>query len=360
MWFNGTQLSERARRALENEKVTIVSHISGYVHTIYPEATIDKESYETFASNLRDFLVTDLTKLTFFNFLRFKSKFKSLFQFMDESSGTKRYILLERLFEYEHSSRYNAYDSREQLIREIDGDDFHLSPIQGKIILNNLEDILEKNEGKPPEFFEDEFIKATRSCEGIIHDMFFELRRFICTTPKIPDLNKHYAVTEKLNISVDDSREKIITRINRHSKKEEAGLLALYVFREMEAISWLPFVKAAIERNPVCFNGLKGKTPGEVHEILQKMPDESIYDAKRLALPDEVWNFGRGDGIEKALLMADLLNDADKSSTFTIDITNRRVTLSHDGKSYLFTSKKGFNKLITISGGEYSITDKSE
>ena len=34
MWFNGTSLSEKARRALENEKVTIVSHISGYIHTL--------------------------------------------------------------------------------------------------------------------------------------------------------------------------------------------------------------------------------------------------------------------------------------------------------------------------------------
>jgi hypothetical protein len=34
MWFNGTSLSEKARRALENERVTIVSHISGYIHTL--------------------------------------------------------------------------------------------------------------------------------------------------------------------------------------------------------------------------------------------------------------------------------------------------------------------------------------
>jgi len=37
MWYNGTSLSERARRAMENEKVTIVSHISGYIHTLYEE-----------------------------------------------------------------------------------------------------------------------------------------------------------------------------------------------------------------------------------------------------------------------------------------------------------------------------------
>ncbi|MBP5474194.1 MAG: hypothetical protein J6X92_05505, partial [Bacteroidales bacterium] len=44
MWFNGTSLSAKARRALENEKVTIVSHISGYIHTLLSNATIDKKA----------------------------------------------------------------------------------------------------------------------------------------------------------------------------------------------------------------------------------------------------------------------------------------------------------------------------
>ena len=46
----------------------------------------------------------------------------------------------------------------------------------------------------------------------------------------------------------------------------------------------------------------------EVYNILHDMPDESIYEGKRLALPDEVWNFKRGDGIEKALLLADFID----------------------------------------------------
>ena len=68
MWFNGTSLSEKARRALENEKVTIVTHLSGFIHTIYREATIDKSSYEHFATKLRSFLKTDITDLIFINF----------------------------------------------------------------------------------------------------------------------------------------------------------------------------------------------------------------------------------------------------------------------------------------------------
>ncbi len=44
------------------------------------------------------------------------------------------------------------------------------------------------------------------------------------------------------------------------------------------------------------------------------MPDQSIYDDQRLALPDEVWNFRRGDGIEKALLLADYIIQKDNSA----------------------------------------------
>jgi hypothetical protein len=41
-------------------------------------------------------------------------------------------------------------------------------------------------------------------------------------------------------------------------------------------------------------------TDDEVIAVVQAMPSESIYDeAGRLAQPDEVWNFGRGDGAEK-------------------------------------------------------------
>ena len=92
MWYNGTSLSEKARRALENEKVTIVSHISGYIHTIYDEATIDKDAYDHFSVKLKDFLASDLTNLVFINFLRFKSKYKNLLQYCCDCSG-KRGIL---------------------------------------------------------------------------------------------------------------------------------------------------------------------------------------------------------------------------------------------------------------------------
>jgi hypothetical protein len=358
MWFNGTQLSDKARRALEHEKVTIVSHISGYIHTIYNDATIDRDSYERFTSRLRDFLSTGLTNLVFFNFLRFKSRFKSHFQYMDQSAGSGRYILLERLLEYEHSSRFNAFDSRDQIIREMDGDDFHLSPIHGKIVLNDIEKIIDRNPGRSLQEIETEIIgTVNEKYHSLVHDIFIELAGFVVTEPKLPDPSKNYRETEPLNISVDDTREKIITRINRHARKSEAGLLALYVYRDMESINWVPFIKAAMERNPVCFNSLEGREPMEIFEVLSSMTDESIYDSKRLALPDEVWNFRRGDGIEKALLMADMLHHNHPGQEIIIE-TGKKVILRYAGRNYTFMSRKGFNKLIRIAGDDYTVEEK--
>ena len=85
------------------------------------------------------------------------------------------------------------------------------------------------------------------------------------------------------------------------------------------------------------------------------MPDESIYDGNRLALPDEVWNFGRGDGIEKAFLLADFLLHNDKSSTVSIKIENKKVLLSAGGNDFHFTSHKNLKKSIRIKGTEYKI-----
>jgi hypothetical protein len=357
MWYNGTSLSEKARRAMENEKVTIVSHISGYIHTLYNEATIDKEAYKFFSEKLREFLVTDLTNLIFINFLRFKSKYKCLFQYRCECSGNPKYILLEKLFEYEHNSKFNvSAETRESLVKEVEGDEFHLSPIQGKILLNEIEIILEAHNGKSLKEIENEFIKVTGFIsKNVIHEMFLELNDFIFTNPKIPDHKKNYIETTRLNITNGDSREEIIDTISSQTEKSELAVLSLYVYRQMDKIDWAPFIKAAIERNPVCFTDLNSKSTPEVYSILQSIPDESIYDGKRLALPDEVWNFKRGDGIEKAFLLADFLLHRNRSSLIRIEIENKKVLLTTDNKDFHFISHKSFKKSIQITGTDYVI-----
>ena len=357
MWYNGTSLSEKARRAMENEKVTIVSHITGYIHTLYKDATIDRDAYDFFSGKLREFLVTELTSLIFINFLRFKSKYKSLFQYRCECSGTVRYISLEKMFEYEHSSKFNvSSETRGSLVKEIEGDDFHLSPIQWKIMLNDIEDILDKHSGKSLEEIENEFIKKTGTeYEEVIQEMFKELSEFIFIDPKIPDPSKNFIGSERLRIKTEHSREEIIDMIYQNQVSSETALLALYVFRDMDKIDWRPYIKSAIERNPVSFTDLNEKTNYEVYSLLKELPVESIYTGNRLALPDEVWNFKRGDGIEKAFLLADFLLHKDKSATVSIRINNDEVLLSSGSHQFHFLSHKKLKKSIVIKGNDYKI-----
>ena len=123
----------------------------------------------------------------------------------------------------------------------------------------------------------------------------------------------------------------------------------------MDKTDWRPFIKAAIERNPVCFKDLEGKTNEEVFNILQNMSNISIYDEKRLALPDEVWNFKRGDGIEKALLLSDFIMHTDGKGSITIKIEGDEVILTTKGVRFQFISNKNMNKTINISGKIYNI-----
>jgi hypothetical protein len=358
MWFNGTSLSEKARRALENERVTIVSHITGFIHMLYDEATIDPEAYDSFSVRLKGFLNAELTDLVFINFLRFKSKYKTLFQYRCECSGNPKYISLEKMFEYEHTSKYNvSCENREQLVDEIEGDEFHLSPIQGKILLNDIEKIFSEGKGKDLEIFREEFMKSCSDLKGtLIDEMFTDLRKFIHTDPKIPDKNKSFTKAMVPDISVNDTREQIRGKINIMADISETAMLTLYVYRQMDRIDWLPYVKASIERNPVCFSGLKGKSTEEVYHMLKLIPDESIYDDKRLALPDEVWNFQRGDGIEKAMLLADLIIQQDGMKSVSIKVDKEKVVVESDNVYYMFNSTKELNKSIVISGINYSIS----
>lgn len=358
MWFNGTSLSEKARRALENEKVTIVSHISGYIHTIYPDATIDRKAYEHFSEKLHEFLVTELTSHIFVNFLRFKSKYKSLFQFECICPGKKRYILLEKMFEYEHNSKFNASpETRDQLISEIEGDEFHLSPLPDKIMLNDSEEIINANHGKSLAYIENLMTRANSHIpKKIFHEMFVDLASFISTDPKIPDASRNYISTDIPDISTEDSRNDIIHKIVNHSGRSEVSLLTIYVARLMEMTDWIPFIKASLERNPVCLIELSGKTVAEVFTILKEMRNQSIYDDKRLALPDEVWNFGRGDGVEKAILLADVILQNDKSAAIFIVAENKKVSLKYHHEEYIFESDKKFRKTISIKGNEYKIS----
>jgi hypothetical protein len=358
MWFNGTSISTKARRALENEKVTVVSHITGYIHIIHEEATIEKKIYNDFTEKLNEFLSIDLDAAIFINFLRFKSKYKTLFQYEYDATGIQKFILLEKMFEYEHTSKYSVNtESRQALLKEIEGDEFHLSPIQGKMSLNDFEKILEENDKDDLKEIESKFISNIHpQNKEIIYEMFEDIKSFIRTIPRLPENNKKYISTIYPEINTTDSREDILSKIYQIANESEVALLSLYTYRQMDIIDWLPFLKASLERNPVSVKGLINKTIEEVVRILKELPEQSIYDGKRLALPDEVWNFKMGDGIEKAILLANILINKDLNNRIRINIDAYNVTLSFNSKDYQFKTSKSLKKQIEIAGKEIKVS----
>jgi hypothetical protein len=195
MWSNGTVISQQARRALEHERVTIVSHATGYMHLLYPEATIDPKAYAHFSDRLKAFLV-------------------------------------------------------------------------------------------PPDGAED--------------------RRLV--EPRLPDASrvKFVSSDEPLALTPEMGYAEIADRLSALRATNRAAALAPYAAHELGQVESAPFVKASLERCPVSKSALEGT---DVVERVAKLPNESIYDGpSRCATPDEVWNFGRGDGLEKCLLVANALS----------------------------------------------------
>jgi len=111
MWYNGTALSAQARRALENERVTIVTHESGYIHTLFDEATIDRDAYDHLSERVRSFLTINPTADILGNWLRQSRSRQECFQVRWEIHGKDHYIAAERAFAYEDDTPYRLTDN---------------------------------------------------------------------------------------------------------------------------------------------------------------------------------------------------------------------------------------------------------
>ena len=351
MWFNGTEISSKARRAIENEKITIVSHLSGYIHTLYNKATIDPDAYQIFKNCLRSFLTTEFNFELFINFLRTKNTFWECFQYRHIRNNKNCYIELRTIFSYEHSSKNKfAGSSRKALFEEIDPRDFYFTPKEGKIIINDFEDYLNQNKGLSFDEKKNYFIENILSerCSRM-RDMFEEIRTFIHVEPRLPDKHKEYTATQRLKINTLQSREEIMEHLSAMASQNEFAELTWYAYREMENVSWIPFAKAALERNPVCIEGLSGRTIDDAYQILKDMPDESIYSGNRLAQPDELWNYGRGDGMEKAFALMTFIRSFGKNHSILFEANGSNVVVTQNNKPYFFTTGKKLIKKIFIN-----------
>ena len=350
MWFNGTAISNKAQRALRNENVTIVAHSSGYVNCMYDDATIDRKAYQHFTKQLGSYLSIELTLLVFASFLRSNRDYQKFFQVCHECRGQAQFLKAEVLFSYEHSSNYRIADKTfDKLLAEVSDEDFVPYQLPGRIRCDELEEFIEKEKIDPRN---PQGKTALRKyIEAVIPDaqrFVDELADFVHIEARLPTPDKNYLPTDPIEISTEQSRAQIIDYLQQIRPTNTTADLAFYTYRDMDSCDWAPFIKAALERNPVSIQAADPMSLKEVYAWLEQMENISIYNGKRLAQPDEVANYKTGDGLEKALLMANIILAREPSQDIEIIIDGEDVVLTGPVE-YRFVSAKDFEKQVCIS-----------
>ena len=338
MWFNGSELSVRSRRALQNEQVTIVTHHSGYIHSVFEKATINPESYKHFSQTIKDFLKTPLTFEVFIGFLRQNKSLQKKFQYIHH----EKYILMETIFQNENE-HHISFDkqNKEALLDKIDHQNFFDKPFKACLV-NDMEAFLKhhhidvEKEKDIKKLKEHCFAKNCQCADCLINDLI----RFCKIEPYLPSTDKKWETEESIVLDKFNNREEIIDYLNSIRAHNTLADLAFMAFRDLSKSPWKPFLKAAIERNPVCIEETKELDINGIIERLNEMPNESIYDSCRLAQPDEVWNFGRGDGLEKAITVISILKNRDPKTLCSLEKTEGNIIVKTENRQYPFVTQK--------------------
>lgn len=350
MWFNGTEISNKAQRALKNERVTIVSHLSGHIHCLYDDATIDPKAYARFSQQLDGYLSTELNLQLFANFLRTFSNYQKFFQVCRNCHGQAQFLKAEVLFHYEHGSHFRVADETfDKLLGEVSDEDYIPYEIQGRIRCDQLNDFLSKHINLQALSDRNELVAFLSSEIPEAQNLVDELVQFVHTQAKLPDLEKDFSAPEPITLSPGMTRAEVIESIVSKRQSNPVADLAVYAYRDLALCAWEPFVKAAFERSPVALDKAKDMSIEQVYAWLLGMHNRSIYDGNRLAQPDEVVNFKTGDGIEKAFVLANIAhNRGILSQPVKIVISNgRALVTAHE--VFCFPTKKTLEKTILVS-----------
>ncbi|MCF7837279.1 MAG: hypothetical protein K9N49_01490 [Candidatus Marinimicrobia bacterium] len=352
MWFNGTELTAKAQRALRHEQVTIIAHHSGWLHVAYPEASLDQDALARFQNALKDFLRTPLDAEVLLAFLRQERDLQTCFQICCERPGRPRYLPMERMFHYEQSSAHTAHaDTRERLLSEIDEYEYFSEPMADRLCFNRVEEALG---GRVIQSDDADGLRALAvefRCHYQQADKIMErLRQFVHITPRLPGTDKQWRAPRPLAIAPEQSREEIRAYLEGIRAEHPVADLAFYPARDLARTEWAPFLKAALERNPVAIAGAQDLDEAALRAHLDALPNESIYDDTRAAQPDEVWNFGRGDGLERALCLANILHARQPERPLTLECADGQAILRDDREVIAaWPGAKGFQRVIALT-----------
>jgi len=356
MWFNGTELSNKAQRALRNEQITIVAHTSGFVHCLYKDATIDKNIYNDFCGKLAGFLRAELSTATMVNFLRANPDYQQHFQFCRDCRGNIQFVKAEDLFNYEHLKPVKVTDcTHKQLLEEVFDGEFSNEPFLNRIQCEQFAEFLKRK--KPDVATEkgrENLIELFTNYMPYAEKFVAELYDFLHIEPKLPSGEKKYIPSEPIKISTSLSRAQIIDYLQRQRDTNIVADLAFYAYRDMASCDWRPFIRAAIERSPVSIEATKEKSLAQCFEWLLQMPNKSIYDGQRVAQPDEVANYKTADGIEKTITLANIIHLREHDKEITIKIDKNKVIVDA-GRKFEFSTVKSFEKTIKINRDDYQI-----
>lgn len=344
MWFNGTEQSAKAARALRHEQVTIVAHHTGYLHCVYPEASMDPAAYDRFTGSLRRYLTTDITMEIMANFLRDSSPLQKCFQVRYDSHGKARYIPAERVYAYEHNSAFKVSDAtRDKLLAEIDEDEFYPNPMEGRLLLNKFDDFFKKGHVDITKPGDIERLAAALDCQcSKSRDVVNQLVAFARLEPRLPRREGHtrFVPQPPLDLDTGWTRDEIIRHLESQRATHPIADLAFYAARDMARADWAPVLKAALERSPVCIRATQELDDAQVVQALAALPSESIYDGTRVAQPDEVWNYSRGDGLERALCLATILKARHAAMDFRLQVIEGQARLAYGGETVTWPSEK--------------------
>ncbi|MHC4461722.1 MAG: hypothetical protein ACYS30_09835, partial [Planctomycetota bacterium] len=251
---------------------------------------------------------------------------------------------------YEHSSNFRIADAtHEKLLAEVSDEDFVHYELPGRIRCDELEEFIKKQKLNLKS--RDGKTALRKYIEPVIPDaqqFVDELVDFVHIEAKLPAVEKNYLPTEPIEITVEQSRKQIIDYLQQVRLSNPTSDLAFYTYRDMESCDWAPFIKAAVERNPVSIQMADSMSLEEVYARLEEMKNISIYDGKRLAQPDELANYKTGDGLEKAFLLANIIRQRNPEQDIEITVDNNDVVLKAQGQ-YRFVTAKNLEKQICIS-----------